>query len=614
MAVVDGEYASNWYEQKGDVQDFLIASFDDIMNRTRYKNVRDVEHLRMYGGFDLIGSDFQTFNYASPSALFRRKGWNIIQSATNTLISRITKSKPRPEVLTINGTWEDKQQAEQINKFLNGIFQATDVYAKARSEIFRWACISGTGLLKIFDAGSKIKIETIFPWELAVDPNDSLYGQPNCAIHSRIVSKKLLAAQFPKKKDIIEHSAVDQINNMVNTYVHNFQDQVSVYEGWRLPVGETKGRRVLCVSGGVLEDEEWESPDFPFVAFSFSRRPVGFWGIGVSEILLGIQYRINEVNDRIEESMKWAVPFWSVENGANIPDGHLNTNIGNIIRFNRTPATVQVPNTVSPVLLDERRELWAKGFEILGLNQLAAAAQVPNQFRSGAALREYRDTQTIRFAEVEQAWEEFFQKVADQFIYASQRIAEREEDFKVAVREEGMMTEINWKDLDFNRDKYKVLIASTSFLPLEPAARIETMQDMVMSGTMDRDEFWDKLDLPDTERFRSIKFSAQHAIDKVIEHEILKKGIPMKPEAFDMQNIDYAILHASQIYHEAQIDNAPEDRLQLLRDYISAAIDMKNMAAQPPEQPQVAPPPPEPAPGAAPVTGQAIPGVTGRMP
>src|SRR5271156_2814683 len=107
-----------------------------------------------------------------------RPTFNLVQSVTDTLVSRLSQSRPQPVFLTDNGDYKERNLAKKLNNFILGEFYQTKTYDKA-AVVLRDALVTGVGCLKVFETiDHKVGLERRLLTELLVDPNEAMYGDP----------------------------------------------------------------------------------------------------------------------------------------------------------------------------------------------------------------------------------------------------------------------------------------------------------------------------------------------------------------------------------------------------------------------------------------------------
>src|SRR5277367_4575408 len=194
-----------------------------------------------------------------------RPTFNLVQSVTDTLVSRLSQSRPQPVFLTDNGDYKQRNLAKKLNNFTLGEFYQTKAYEKGTIAL-RDALIEGTGVIHVYETPDhRVGLERVFLTELLIDPNEAIYGEPRQLFRLKLVDRDVLLANFPKLSDKITLAASGTPDNSSDSS-KKVSDLVMVVEGWHLPSGKgmRDGRHTLAVSTGSLIDEEFDKPSFPF--------------------------------------------------------------------------------------------------------------------------------------------------------------------------------------------------------------------------------------------------------------------------------------------------------------------------------------------------------------
>src|SRR5262249_28747685 len=142
-------------------------------------------------------------------------------------------------------------------------------------------------------------------------------------------------------------------------------DQIMVVEGWRLPSGNDPnapgyipGRHTIGTVEGVIRDEPWEKPKFPFVFFMYSDPWLGFFGQGIGTQLFGTQIALMRILYTIAKSITLVgVPRVLQEQNSKIAVAHHNNEIGVVVKWSGTKPEYMVAPCNAPELYSERDKL-----------------------------------------------------------------------------------------------------------------------------------------------------------------------------------------------------------------------------------------------------------------
>ena len=564
----------SWFEiENGDDAACVLFSTMRQWDQTSGVQQQNIRSMRLYSNRELgalnianyitnAGTSPDSLAY-SPGGQQNRVSINVIKSCIDTLCSKISKNKVKVNFLTSGGTLEQQTRGKQLNKFMNGHQQETSAF-EIYKLAFRDACIFGTGFVKSYrcELTNKIKKERVFPDEVMFDPADSYYGTPRCMYQRRFVSKNLLKSKFPDREQDIE-----SVKSMELFRGDALEPQLLVCEAWRLGQGEA-GRRLLCIDGVALVDEEYKYDVFPIVWMRYTDPLLGIFGNGIPDEIAGIQMEINRLTRHIQECQRLvSLPRIFYEMTSKFNPGHFVNGIGTFVPYSGTPPTVVTPQAVGPEVYNWLWMLVQKAFETVGISQLSANSQKPTGLDSGKALRTFNDIESERFMLIGQAYEKFIIDDCERSLMLM-----RDSDVVSATSKLDGLEKLKWKDIKIPHDDFIIQTFPVSALPNSPEAKLQTVTELKNEGYIQPEEAADLLDYPDIEANSDIRLAPHRLIKKALERALLEgKYIP--PEPF--LPLDIALLEAQRYFCWAQLKDFPLDRLELIQQYIEDTIQLQ---------------------------------------
>jgi hypothetical protein len=560
---------SRWYESnKNDLYQDVSAYLKALDKEQSYRTSDNLRFAKLYGNYSILGLDAYSYTRVESSAnITHRVTLNIVQSLIDTVVSKITKNKPKPTFLTDGGNWSLKRRAKKLTKFIEGVFSYTDFYDKAAMS-FLDACIFGTGCIKIFEKDGNISCERVFIQEIKVDDIEAYYSKPRQIHQVKYVHKDVLKKLFPSHELQIDNAASSQDEFSTSAAYVNKKHMVQVTESWRLPSvsGANDGRRAITISNATLLEEEYTKDYFPFVFFRWGRRPVGFFGQGLAEQLQGLQLEINKILRTIQVSMHLvSIPKILVEASSKIVTSHLNNKIGGIIKYAGKKPEYSPLGGIPTELFSHLDRLYTRAYEISGISQLSSQSLKPAGLDSGKALREYSDIETERFLSVGKAYEKCFMDAADIMIDIARDLYAKDKDFKVNVKGRRFIETIKWSEVNMDKDAYMMDVFPTSALSSTPSGRLADIQELVAAGFIDQQAGMQLLDFPDLEGSMNMLNADSNNLERLLE-DMMDKGKYFPPEPF--QNLENALRKTQQAYLMYRNEGAPEERLELLRRFM----------------------------------------------
>lgn len=585
----DQSIADYYWWKSTEPEKAVFAYLNYLEQQQATTSADNVKHMRLYGNYEYDGLFSNRF-IAESTSVVNRVTLNIIQSMVDTAVSKITKNKPKPYFLTDEGDFTLQRKAQKLSKFAEGQFYSTDMY-ELMPRVFQDAAIFGTGVLKIFRTEDGISAERVFVDEIKVDNRESMYGEPRQMHQTKWIHKDVLIAKFPNKKTAIESAANIRANS--STVVSCEGDMVKVVESWRLPSSKKAkdGKKVITISTDTLDSEVYCKSYFPFVFSRWNERPLGFWGQGIAEQLTGLQLEINKILRTIQISMHLvSVPKLFIEASSKIMTSQLDNKIGSIIKYAGTKPEYGQLGAVPAELFTQLDRLYQRAFEIIGISQLSAQSAKPSGLNSGKAMRTYSEIETERFLACAKRYEQAFLDATEIMLDYAKDIAEETKNYSVKVPGASFMSTIEWKDVDMDEDKYMMQIFPTSALSSTPSARLAEVQELMQAGLVSKEDGMKLLDFPDLKAYYNMTNSGVEDIERQIEL-MVDKGEYQTPEPF--QNLAYGVKKMQQAYLMYRSQGAPEDTLELFRQWMSDANELMNPA------------PPEPMMGVTPALQQA---------
>jgi hypothetical protein len=572
--------AYKWWlaDSKKALADQVLDTVNFLKEQQQFRYRQAAVYARLYGNMPLqnfFGNNM-TKMAVGQNLPIDRPTMNVVQSCVDTLISRITQSRPRPVFLTDNGDYRLRNMAKQMNSFIQGEFYQMKAYDLG-ALLLRDAAVWGTGCAKVFEKNKRVSIERRLAMELFVDENDGMYGDPRCLYELKLVDRSVIAAANPEKKSMIENA---QQGFPYAQADKTASDQIIVAEAWHLPSGPDSkdGRHCIVCSEGVIFDEDWEKDTFPFVFIHYSPRPMGFWGQGLAEQLMGTQVEINKLLMTISQSINLVgVPRVFVEDGSKVVKAHLNNAIGSIVTYRGTKPQYEVAPCVPQELYAQLQRLVEYAYQQSGISTLAAAAQKPAGLNSGEALRNYDDIQSDRFAALTKRYDQFFIDLAYQDIFEAKDICEEEGKYTTVYPNKDGTKEIDLPKADL-LDNPIIQCFDASSLPRDPSGRLQKVTEMMQAGLIDPDEGRRLLDFPDIEQVDKLKSAREERILQILD-QIVESGkyTPVDPFT-DLAKAETLVVDYINLYASAKLE---ESKMQLLRDYFTQVQAMKQ-AAMPP--------------------------------
>lgn len=604
---------AKWWDEKDEDKSAMqmLAMATHLKESQGYRQKQTSVFARLYGNqslFSFAGTNISKMDQTTGLPL-ERPTFNIIQSVTDTLVSRLSQSRPQPVFLTDNSDYRQRNLAKKLNNFILGEFYKCKAYELGTTAL-RDCMVTGDGLVHVFETpDNRVGMERVLLTELLVDPNEAIYGEPRRMYRLKLIDREVLLANFPKLKKKVEAAARATPDNSADSS-KAVSDLVLVVEGWSLPSGKDihDGRHTMACSAGSLLDEEYTKDRFPFARMQYSPRLLGYWSQGVAEQLMGTQIELNSILYTISRAIKLVgVPRVFQEDGSKVVSAHHNNEVGVIVRYRGTKPSYEVAPCNAPELYAERDKLIQYGYQQSGVSALQAASQKPQGLDSGEAIRTYDDISTDRFAALARRYDNFFIDLAYLVIDLAKDIATRDGKYATVYPNKNGTKEIDLPKASLLEDTYVIQCFTQSSLPRDPAGRLAKITEMIQAGMVTIQEGRRLLDYPDLEQVEKLANASEERIFQILD-DIIEFGKYTPPDPFmDLQLASTLVVQYYNLYAAAKLE---ESKQEMLRSFFSQVQTIKQAAQPPPMAPQAQPqaaPEPQPtsplvpnAPGATP--------------
>jgi hypothetical protein len=603
---VTAAFDRRWWREQDEPHNAVRSTVERIAADQRDREMQLLRWVSLFGDFPALGLTAGTYRVVRVRDA-QRLSYNVVASVCETLQSEVIQSRPRPMFLTSGGDWDEQEKAKQLSKYTEGLFYACGVDTTAPRCALD-ALVTGTGACKVFAQDGKVQIERVFPWELLVDERDGYDGKPRSLYQRKWVDRDVLREMYPEHGEDIDGCGLGAQDYAASDAL---ADQILVTEAWHLRSGPeaTDGRHVIVCEAATLLDEEWEEDGFPFAFIRWQVPLMGFWGVGPTERLDGLQCEINRLaRDMQIQQYYHANPKIAVPRGSRLVKAHwTNDPAGAFVEYDGAqPPTVLTFPAVSPDTYNALDRHYKRAYELIGVSQMSAQSVKPAGLDSGVAMRTYLDNQSKRFLLFGRAYEEWHVEVARLAVRAMRRLAEEDKAYDVVYRDSDHVERIAWEDVAIDEDSYILHVFPISALANSPAGRLQQLQELFQAGLIDRDMFLELSNLPDFESQRNLLTAPRELIEKRI-FQMLRDGRYYPPEPF--MNLGLARMVVGLAYQRAELQGVGEDRLELLRRFLADTDALQSPSPTAPAPQDGAPPadgsspqgpPPEAPPGPPP--------------
>jgi hypothetical protein len=509
---------------------------------------------------------------------------NIIQSVISTLVSKIGANRPKATIISRGGDFSVYLKSRQLDRFLWAEFVHHKIHKKLE-RIFKDACIYGTGYLKIDIDCDEVYCERVHPSEIVVDQRECVSNEMPIQMHQRkLVSKLWLKKTYGKgvkwKERLIDD--VQPQEARYRAYTSQGDDQVLVVESWKLATrkGADDGRHTICIENYTLLDEPYKRDRFPFVIMKWEQPETGFYGRSLTGDLVGYQIRLNDLNEVIQIGQDvMCVPRVLIEQGSSVQPAQLDDIIGKGLKYRGTPPEALVWPAFNAEIYSERDRIRASAFEFAGISQLSAQGKLPSQARldSSEALREYNAIEDTRFNDKTQDHEAAAKEIADCIIELNADLYRGKKSTKRTFRMGNLVQQIDWEEVDMERDMYVLEIGASSIINMTPAARKDTLNSWLTAGIITPDQYKAWSGHEDLERISDTMSAGKDYIEYHIDRMLHGEAMTPDPN----MNVGMGFNTMIDTYNHLRTLDTPPNILQLFVNWLLTAKEILQPKQEP---------------------------------
>lgn len=625
------------------------------------RQTRQSQCTEVYYGCDWSGDDEGSTRDALSAVGLEPEpsGYNVIQSITDTSVSRLVQNRIRPLILTEDGNAEQQQQADALQKVVEGTFWDAKIYGELGEHVCFDGHLFDAGGVKVYPdyAGKRLVLDRMDPCRFMVSARESRLGNPRSGYYYDAIDRSELLAMFRDAGDDVLQAIRDakpaprELAHQGNKE-EEFVDDVEIFEAWHLPSSSVDrndpkswgldedgkfdpklnpghdGRRVLCIEGKTLIEEPWPFPYFPIAWFKPMRKRRSYWSRSVPEVLAGAQLMLNTMNARVDEIMHFcAVPRLVVWKNAKLNSSKITNGTHNILESNVPPAQAihqLVANSVPGEYIARIKDVIAWAEKQWGLNEMAMTGQKPAGIDHAPGMQHLSDELSARHTTKMHAWELFHTDLA-QIVIDGHGMLDRHcrangETYKVVFGGDRDLEEIDFSKADLGGSAvYRVKCWPTNLLPQTPAAKANKLIEWMQAGFITAEQALSQVDHPDTEAILGDYIYKRKNIEKKLTK--LLGGAKFEdcmPHPY--MDLEQCVSIASSQLNKLEAKGYPDAKLDLVRKFYEAAqklIDEKAKkaaalaapppGAMPPGPPVMPSPPPMGAPPPAPMPPPAPP-------
>lgn len=605
-----------WLKDDDELHRSVAAVTSRIADRLSGVRDRQVINRLMYEEIDA----YQRYGFGPDVSAAERHGrvtMNVVQSTTDTVAAMIVRNRPRALFLTSGADYKLRKRARLLTKVVHAIMQRAGCY-DVSEEVFTDGAVEKGGAFHLYVEHGEIRCISVPPNELLIDQSEGRRKFPTQVHRQKPVPRDELLHTYRDKPELVEAienaSPCDGVGG----------DMVHVIESWRLESGKGAGdgRHAISIDGATLLSEPWTKPYYPFVWYRWYKAGHGWWGRSIPDEIGSIQRVINALlSGAVDAVVLAAAMKWLVARQAQVNKDHLASNHhGAMVEYNwgqwgpPQPATPNVmPEWVVPLIW----ALYDRAIAIVGSNPQMASGTKPPGVESARAMREASDLAGGRVQVPAQRFEQCFPLLAEIVVDMAKDLYGADNDVEILVQDrQDAVLAVKWRDVDMERDKYKITVFPVSALPTSPQGRLAQVQELVQAGFLSWQMALELLDFPDLESETNKRLATKRIVEATIELILEQGEYPVKLKPLPQWDLAYAAEEINAAVPIAQMQGASDTAIQLLMLYAEDVqtllepqklreqqIRAQAQAATQPQGPPMQGGPPMPPPGGAPPGG-----------
>lgn len=580
----------------------------DIERRQQGISAGNRRHAKIYAGYLPTALSWGTSPQSNERAPFMATK-AIIRSVCDTATALIVRSRPKSSIVTDGADWKIQQQAEDLDQFMVGAFEVSDIYQVA-PRAFHDSTIFGTGGWKYIEYGEGeeycVKVERFLIDDIIVDEEECREHLEPENLYHRIQTradaliKKYGGEDSPKGRRIKNAISAAANNGSGWPGRHVSQGRVILVEAYN----RLTHRRILCCGDVVLEDTVWPHDFFPFTFLWWTLPISGFYGDGIAYRQFGRQERITYMYRWIQRCHDlFATPRAWVDPTGGPPTMQISNELGAIISSRRKPEFQTQQQVVPPEVYRWLDNLEKGGHEDEGISQVTAQNELPPGLESAPAQREYSFKEGQRFAPVSQRWEHAIAVEACEKMTAMyrQHFGKSSKRPKMAWADMRLMHTISWPDL--KADAYRIRPEPSGLESLSPASRAQAAQEMANTGWITPAEGRALVGHPDMKQSADLDNAPINYAKYVLRQLTLGKKLEVD-ELADLTTLDTTLRKGRLV---VILKNGPQKIIDNIGEFIEALQPLMAPPPQPQQTPLTGPAAPAMAPSGAAGNGMPIP-------
>lgn len=478
---------------------------------------------------------------------------NVVKSAVDAVINKISTARVRPFVNTVKGSFKTIQICKQLQVFLDYRYDEDEVTTKIKNAL-RDACIFDTGYVYLDEVNGKVS--NLQPWNTYTRQSERECFQS-------------VYFEFPNQ-------SVDTLKEEDYKLLTGVEKKALYCRLGYFYDAKHKTKAVL-INRQIREITELKAEVVPVVPIYYTLPIAGNSTLSIADILRGIQVEIDQLMKRIADAsiLNPAQTFF-IPNASNIKVGQLNNKVGNIVQYNSangaSPIVQNTPDFIGNQYNALVNELVERAYNMVGISQLSAQGKKTAGLNSGVALATQSDIESDRF-----------QILLDQYIKMYTDVAKLM--CKTFAANESIIKpnrynlELTWGDVSTEYDKMRIQFSAADSLSKDPSEKLKQLQTLAQAGIIPATQIASLLEIPDINRGYSVANNAYNTCMTLIDQCIYDGKFEI-PDYVPFQMLKEQIINMMLSLRTAQgAEKGNEEDIKKLSKYYEK-VEEKELALQ----------------------------------
>ena len=519
---------------------------------------------------------------------------NILRSAVDTTVSKLSQTKVRPFYNPVLGTYKTVKTCRNAQIYFDEYFDKQDIYKKTVNAITD-ALVFDMGVLWIRD--DKKTIEMVHPWEFFYDAAELTHGD--------LTRVELRRRQYPliALREVIKDDSI---------YATALQDTPNAYCDYRIYWDLINKVEYQFIGTDLIAERNIEYDKAPFVWIYYKEPLKGSFSDSMVDVSYRIQKQIDDITYKISASANLSpANLVFVPRGSDVKASMVAAaRIGDVFEYNMqanggNPISVTTPAPIDGMWLQLLELFEQKLYNIVGISQLSAQAKKPSGLNSGVALQTVEDVESERHNTLLNNFIRFMKDIAERMI----DIFPENEDVLPRRRARSPIT---WKDIKKEREMFNIQYSASNSLSKDPAVKMQQIEKLIAMKIIDPSIASTLLEMPDLEQAYSIQTAAYDINEKTIERVIEDGPTETDPVTGEKKFYFYEVQNIQQLFNQSintlfRLD-ANDEKLEVLNNLTAFINQLKTMMDEINQELQ------QPVPTQTPVQPPQIAGPTGNLP